>query len=66
LAQRAPVELAPGKGRDDNPNWAPDGIHLVFCSTRSGTPQIWTMLADGTHLRQLTTQGVNEMPVWSR
>jgi TolB protein len=65
-AQRAPVELAPGTGRDDNPNWAPDGIHLVFCSTRSGTPQIWTMLANGHQLRQLTTQGVNDMPVWGR
>jgi TolB protein len=66
VGQRDPVELAPAAGRDDNPNWAPDGVHLVFCSTRSGTPQIWTMLADGTHLRQLTTVGVNEMPVWSR
>jgi TolB protein len=66
VAQRDPVEPAPGAGRDDNPNWAPDGIHLVFCSTRSGTPQIWTMLANGKQLRQLTTQGVNEMPVWSK
>jgi Tol biopolymer transport system component len=35
-------------------------------STRSGTPQIWTMLADGTHLKQLTTHGQNFSPVWGK
>jgi len=35
-------------------------------STRGGTHQIWTMLADGTQVRQLTTQGSNETPVWGQ
>jgi len=60
------VQLTHGTGRNENPGWAPDGRHIVFSSNRSGTPQIWTMLADGTELRQLTTQGRNENPVWSK
>jgi Tol biopolymer transport system component len=35
-------------------------------STRSGTEQIWSMLADGTHARQLTHDGRNRSPAWSR
>jgi Tol biopolymer transport system component len=35
-------------------------------STRSGRSQIWSMLADGTQLQQLTTQGGNLSPVWGK
>ncbi|MCC6587414.1 MAG: PD40 domain-containing protein, partial [Bryobacterales bacterium] len=45
---------------------APDGRHLAFSSNRSGSTQIWTMLADGTQVRRLTSQGRNENPVWSK
>lgn len=60
------VQLTHGAGRNENPYWAPDGRHIVFSSNRSGTTQIYTMLADGTNIRQLTTQGRNENPVWSK
>jgi TolB protein len=53
-------------GRNERPSWAPDGRHIVFESTRSGTRQIWTMLADGSQPRQLTTAGHNESPNWSQ
>jgi len=66
VATRQYVQLTHGAGKNENPNWAPDGRHIVFASNRSGSMQIWTMLADGTQLRQLTTQGNNEKPVWSR
>ncbi len=59
-------QLTHGAGRNENPSWAPDGVHLVFSSNRSGSPQIWTMLADGTQLKQLTTQGRNQQPVWGK
>jgi TolB protein len=59
------VQLTRDAGRNERPSWAPDGRHLVFESTRSGSRQIWSMLADGTNLRQLTTQGSNESPNWS-
>jgi TolB protein len=60
-------QLTHGAGRNENPNWGPDGRHLVFSSNRTGGKmQIFTMLADGTHVQQLTTQGRNEMPVWGK
>ncbi|MBI3697966.1 MAG: PD40 domain-containing protein [Acidobacteria bacterium] len=58
------TQLTFGAGRNEHPSWAPDGRHLVFASNRSGGTQIWTMLADGRQLKQLTTQGRNEAPVW--
>jgi TolB protein len=66
VASRDVLQLTHGAGRNEHPSWAPDGRHLVFSSNRSGSNQIWTMLADGTQLKQLTTQGVNEMPVWGK
>ena len=51
-------------GRNENPTWAPDGRHLVFSSNRDGGSQIWTMLADGSQLQKLTTQGRNQRPIW--
>jgi TolB protein len=64
IGSRQYVQLTHGEGRNENPVWAPDGRHLVFMSDRSGKYQIYTMLADGTQLKQLTNQGVNRYPVW--
>ena len=65
IASHALVELTRDAGRNERPSWAPDGRHLVFESTRTGTRQIWSMLADGTSPRELTAQGQNESPNWS-
>ena len=65
IVTRQLVELTRDAGRNERPSWAPDGRHLVFESTRTGTRQIWSMLADGTQARQLTKQGQNESPNWS-
>lgn len=59
------VELTRDAARNERPSWAPDGRHIVFESTRTGTRQIWTMIADGTEARQLTKEGQNESPNWS-
>jgi TolB protein len=59
------VELTKDAGRNERPSWAPDGRHIVFESTRTGTRQIWSMLADGSQARQLTFEGQNESPSWS-
>jgi TolB protein len=66
VASRSFNQLTYGAGRNENPGWAPDGRHLVFMSTRTGTEQIWSMLADGTQLKQLTTAGRNWTPVWAK
>jgi TolB protein len=66
VATREYVQLTHGAGRNENPTWAPDGRHLVFASKRGGRTHIYTMLADGTQVKQLTTEGENTMPVWSR
>jgi TolB protein len=66
VASRKYTQLTHGEGRNENPTWAPDGRHLVFMSTRAGSHQIWSMLADGTQVQQLTTQGSNETPVWGK
>jgi TolB protein len=64
FGSRQYVQLTHGEGKNENPSWAPDGRHLVFASTRSGRSQIYTMLADGRQIKQLTTQGENKAPVW--
>ncbi len=66
VATRQYDQLTHSEGRNENPSWAPDGRHLVFMSTRSGSHQIYTMLADGTQVRQLTTSGRNQTPVWGK
>jgi TolB protein len=58
------IQLTHSEGRNENPVWAPDGRHLVFASTRSGKSQIYTMLANGTQVKQLTKDGANRSPVW--
>jgi TolB protein len=59
------VQLTHDARRNEHPSWSPDGRHLVFESNRSGSKQVWVMLADGTNPRQLTDQGQNWGPVWS-
>jgi TolB protein len=59
------VQLTHDAGRNEHPSWAPDGRHIVFESTRTGTRQIWTMLADGSNPHELTTKGKNWNGNWS-
>jgi TolB protein len=52
--------------QNESPAFSPNGRHIAFTSTRSGTQQIWTMTRTGTGLRQVTRDGNNSMPAWSR
>lgn len=66
VASKRYNQLTHGEGKNEHPSWAPDGVHLVFASNRNGRDQIYTMLASGTQVQQLTTQGTNERPFWGK
>jgi TolB protein len=66
VASRSMNQLTHGAGRNENPTWSPDGRRIIFSSRRGRSTHLYSMLADGTQVKQLTTQGNNEKPVWSR
>ena len=53
---------------DALPSWSPDSRHLAFVSERSrrGTRRIYTMDADGAHIRILTRGSFDMSPAWAR
>jgi TolB protein len=65
IASKQWVQLTHDGGHNDFPSWSPDDRHIVFQSNRSGSPEIWSMLADGTKVQQLTFSGRNTQPNWS-
>jgi TolB protein len=65
IASKQWVQLTHDAGRNDFPSWSPDNRHIVFQSNRTGKEEIWTMLADGSQQRQLTTKAQNSQPNWS-
>jgi len=58
------VQLTTGPGSNESPSWAPDNRHLAFQSTRTGSSQIFIMLADGSEIRTVSSQGTNTSPAW--
>lgn len=77
-AGNADIDLVdPGTGRvlrqltdhwgvDVSPAWAPDGQRFAFCSSRSGSPQIYVMNIDGSGLERVSFTGsYNTSPAWS-
>jgi TolB protein len=65
LATGMNTQITHDAGDNERPRWAPDGRHIVFESSRSGNTQIYSMLLDGTKVRQLTSTGKNTSPAWS-
>jgi len=51
-------KIAAGGSNNSNPRWSPDNSSILFDSNRSGTSQIYTISADGTGLRTLTSDSV--------
>ena len=56
------TRLTTDTGEDYHPCWSEDDLKIAFVSTRTGTPQIWIMNADGTGQTQLSTTGSNDYP----
>jgi TolB protein len=48
--------LTSGEGKNDGPEFSPDGQHIYFNSDRSGIMQIWRMKPDGTVPEQITDE----------
>lgn len=57
-------QITTGRGSNESPSWAPNGLHLAFTSNRTGSDQIFTMHRDGSNPRQLTREGRNSTPRW--
>jgi len=57
-------QLTTSRGSNEGPDWSPNGLHLVFTSSRTGTSQIFTMNRDGSNQKRLTREGNNTTPQW--
>lgn len=66
VATRRWIQLTQDQRQNENPSWAPDSKHLVFSSNRSGTYQLYTMLANGKNVKRITEKGENTNPNWSK
>ena len=55
------------QGIDTAPTWSPTGRQLAFVSDRGGTPQIYTMDAEGSNVQRISFGGSNwhDSPAWS-
>lgn len=59
-------KLTESKAVNESPCWSPDGRHIVFSSDLSGAIQLWSIDYDATSLKQLTFEGENKLPDWSK
>jgi TolB protein len=58
--------ITDGIGDNASPAIAPNGRHIAFATTRWGRWQIAIISYDGQYLRQITREGTNTSPSWSR
>jgi TolB protein len=58
--------ITSGPGENQSPTFSPDGRKIAFTSRRDGRNQIYMVDLDGGNVRQLTTEGSNDLADWSR
>ena len=66
VASRVSRLITHGEGSNESPAFSPTGRHVAFASTRLGNQQIFIVGRDGNGLRQVTKEGNNFTPNWSR
>jgi TolB protein len=66
FASRSSRQITEAIGTNESPAFAPNGRHIAFVSTRAGKEQIFTIARDGRDLRQITRNGSNRYPNWSK
>ena len=54
VAGGEPQRLTTHGASDFNPRWSPDGAHLYFLSTRSGSSQVWRLTVGSGQVTQVT------------
>jgi len=52
-------------GRNENPEFSPDGNHVVFTSTRLGRKELYSMDIFGLNQRKISNGGGCSNPAWS-
>jgi TolB protein len=66
VAARTTRTITNGEGSNESPAFSPTGRHVAFASTRLGNQQIFVVGRDGNGLKQVTKEGNNFTPNWSR
>ena len=60
-------QLTAGPGYDYQPDWSPDGRHVVYSSYRGDAEELWLLdLLTGATTQLTRTNAVNVEPRWSR
>jgi TolB protein len=66
VATRSVRAITTGEGSNESPAFSPTGRHIAFTTTRWGKTQIAIVGRDGRGVRQITRNGENKFPNWSR
>ncbi len=59
------VQMYISTRQQDNGQYSPDGNHVAFGSTRSGTPGVWVADTHGSNLVRISQEGPAGYPRWS-